>query len=597
MLLKFQGNGAMLKTPFEIELPDLTIITGANGSGKSQLLSTVEMEGNFIQDGKTLNAHYIPNQRFNPTNGGQQSVQQDYSNLKKLLIVCQTLSVASQINPTLDFKNYHIINETLRNSFLRPDKAYYNDAVIEVDSSEAHLLNSVAENSKKRLQDLKFYDFTIYQPIVGYDIFEANLSQIFKQYIYRLRFETEKPIDIEAPWIFLNKILKKANSAYQVKTPDITSDVFDVVLLNKSEEEIRFEFLSSGEKVIMSLIFALYNSSAGLIESLPKVIMLDEPDASLHPTMCKDFFEVVNNVFIVENKIKVIITTHSPTTVALAPNDDCIFEMRNRKLQKSNKATAIKSLTVGLKNLSIYYTHKKQIFVEAAIDAKFLESVYEKIQLEPDISLNFISTASNKDNSGGGYSKVRQIVKDLYDSGNKSIAGVIDYDLNNEENERVIVIGQKERRNLDSYIFDPLFFALFLLKENHPNHNEKFGIDKTMDFLKYQDLSELQLQNLSNIVLDNLSQNADKGDIKDNVLVQIPLYNKKVILIPKWYLNAKKEVIVALYKATYPTYFSRYKNENSLKNELIKNYLSVYVGLLPSSLIITFERLQDLSFN
>jgi ABC-type cobalamin/Fe3+-siderophores transport system ATPase subunit len=47
MLLQYKQNHKSINTPFKsIKLPDFTVLTGKNGSGKTHLLSGIK-EGNF----------------------------------------------------------------------------------------------------------------------------------------------------------------------------------------------------------------------------------------------------------------------------------------------------------------------------------------------------------------------------------------------------------------------------------------------------------------------------------------------------------------------------------------------------------------------
>jgi len=54
-------------------------------------------------------------------------------------------------------------------------------------------------------------------------------------------------------------------------------------------------------------------------------LLLDEVDASLHPSMIKNLLDVIEKIFL-KNGCKVILATHSPTTVALAP-EESIYEI------------------------------------------------------------------------------------------------------------------------------------------------------------------------------------------------------------------------------------------------------------------------------
>ena len=98
---------------------------------------------------------------------------------------------------------------------------------------------------------------------------------------------------------------------------------FELKLINNfNQAKVKFSELSSGEKVLISLVFALYNTKFDV--EFPKVLLMDEPDASLHPSMTKQFLDVIQKVFVQDKGVKVILTTHSPSTVALAP-EEAIF--------------------------------------------------------------------------------------------------------------------------------------------------------------------------------------------------------------------------------------------------------------------------------
>ena len=69
--------------------------------------------------------------------------------------------------------------------------------------------------------------------------------------------------------------------------------------------------MSSGEKVLISLVFYLYSSQEKNV--FPKLLLLDEPNAHLHPTMTQQFLNVVKNVLVDKFNVRVIMTTHSPS--------------------------------------------------------------------------------------------------------------------------------------------------------------------------------------------------------------------------------------------------------------------------------------------
>lgn len=48
MIINIKNNGKILKDKENLSLPDLTILTGENGSGKTQLLEYLRNEPNFL---------------------------------------------------------------------------------------------------------------------------------------------------------------------------------------------------------------------------------------------------------------------------------------------------------------------------------------------------------------------------------------------------------------------------------------------------------------------------------------------------------------------------------------------------------------------
>lgn len=73
--------------------------------------------------------------------------------------------------------------------------------------------------------------------------------------------------------------------------------------------------LSDGEKAIISLCFA---SLSGSKLNVKRVLLLDEYDAVLNPSLIQMFFTVIKDFFL-DKSIMVVMATHSPATISLAP--------------------------------------------------------------------------------------------------------------------------------------------------------------------------------------------------------------------------------------------------------------------------------------
>lgn len=274
----------------------------------------------------------------------------------------------------------------------------------------------------------------------------------------------------KTPWEAFNEIGELLNFKFVLDEPKIDEMKFDIRLRDKARRVfISPDSLSSGEKVIFSLFVAMYTTHSS--EHLPNVILFDEPDAYLHPSLCSTMLEVIQKVFIKEHNIKVIMTTHNPTTVAMVP-ETSIYKMYEGQMKKCSKKDAILALTSGLNTISVYYENVKQVFVEADNDNYFLTQIYHHAmtlgKLLPDVTLRFVNVGNDK---SGGCAIVKKVVNDLSGADNKTVYGIIDWDGKNGGSERIKVLGNKRRYAIDNYLIDPLAMALLYLEE--PNEREK----------------------------------------------------------------------------------------------------------------------------
>jgi len=155
----------------------------------------------------------------------------------------------------------------------------------------------------------------------------------------------------DPPWNLVNDILRQFDTMkYQVNSPE-GIDIFANFQLKlqhteRADLEIEFDSLSSGEKILMALVASVYKSQGD--SNFPEILLLDEIDASLHPSMIKNMLSVIGNVFL-RHGVQVILVTHSPTTIALAP-EDSIYLMNPSgaiRIVQSDRQEALGILTQG----------------------------------------------------------------------------------------------------------------------------------------------------------------------------------------------------------------------------------------------------------
>ena len=106
--------------------------------------------------------------------------------------------------------------------------------------------------------------------------------------------------------------------------------------------------LSSGEKILMTLFLASFNQCIGRRQ--PKLLLLDEVDVVLHPSMISALITGLKDLF-VKNGTRVIMATHSVTTVSLLEEGEIYRVARkDNKVDISpvTKSEAVSELSEGI---------------------------------------------------------------------------------------------------------------------------------------------------------------------------------------------------------------------------------------------------------
>ncbi|HEX8303072.1 ATP-binding protein [Sphingomonas sp.] len=174
------------------------------------------------------------------------------------------------------------------------------------------------------------------------------------------------------PWQQVSAALAEFGLPFEVAAPpnDPTQPVQLFLLKRGTAEPIQFQLLSTGEQVLVRFVLSLFKANDEFSNvTLPKLLLIDELDASLHPSAVRRWLETISNVVVDQLGITVVLSTHSPTTVAIAP-EGSIFELTeaDRVPRQVTKQHAIDQLTVGLPIISIDFSGQRQVFVESGID-------------------------------------------------------------------------------------------------------------------------------------------------------------------------------------------------------------------------------------
>lgn len=403
MRLVFKSKHLSINKFNPVDLPDLTIITGVNGAGKTHLLDAIKdghivIEGledekpiyfdyrNFyLEDEAPFNAYQIASERESAWSYFLQQLKTNIENHKNQLGTDYQLILELCINKSKkilslykrDFENvaiyekYKNFKTSIKNLFEKQPNFKDNQQAKSIYVLFKKLSFSIDEIEEEEFIDkYRQYSFKndflpmqlgkrIWDYYVKWDDNEYNKYENEKKNKSHKILTEEEFLkeNGEKPWEVIDKILKKFNSVkYRVNNPEqpkLSRDYnYKLQLLNLSENpvEINFSNLSSGEKVLMALVASIYKSSSD--NYFPKLLLLDEIDASLHPSMIKNMLETIDEIFLSKGT-KVILVTHSPTTVALAPEESIFFMMKDGedRIQKKDKKEALSLLTDGFATL------------------------------------------------------------------------------------------------------------------------------------------------------------------------------------------------------------------------------------------------------
>lgn len=533
------------------DIPGFAILTGRNGSGKTQLLEIIAYH---------FSKTYPPSP---PPHGLPVNVQVDgYEYTPDEIGYLPSIGRFSG-GTTASIANMLQIKDQALNLARSPHQ-YQNDIVnksrairIQKIIGNINIQGIPTEKARDFLDD--DYDFAIDDVDVT-----TGITHVFMAFRYKMleSLERETPgIDKNGkpigppPWTIVNEALQTAGFPYEVIPPTniaITAH-YDLRLRDlHSGAEIAANDLSSGEKVLLQLILWLFTANRG--SSFPKLLILDEPDAHLHPSMTRQFLDVVSDVLVDKHGIRVILTTHSPSTVALA-HEHSIFQIDRgsqtvRRVE--SKASVISSLTSGLITVS---KTTKFCFVEDEDDVEFYKALYEIISddaslahLRPMPSVVFIpaSLGSGSDKIPGGKSVVQKWVEKLDSEPLTSMFfGIIDGDGKHFSHDRIF---QLSRYSFENYLLDPVNLYGLLLQNNSAPNVEKLSITSGNEHLLRVETSD-NLQRIIDKICSIIESSNRKLKHSGKFFCQYT--SGQCVEIPQWVAELKEHDLLAIAQASF----------------------------------------------
>lgn len=402
----------------------------------------------------------------------------------------------------------------------------------------------------------------------------------------------------EEPWVIVNRTLATAGLPYEFNAPLRQQADFHLKLVNVGDrEEIPPDALSSGEKALLAAVF-LVSQAAGMFGPLVhrlKLVLLDEVDSTLHPAYTKNLLNLLNRELVDRYKVGVILTTHSPSTVALAP-EGSVFELvrRPRAIRPVSAGQAIQALSAGF--LSIYRTDKI-VIVESSVDAEYYQKAFTGLvrvgRISPVPGLKFIgASVYGDDGRGGGRAQVLNWAPKLGELGLERFCGLIDLDEANQATQNVIVT---KRSCLENYVYDPVTVAAYVV---HRGVGEPFPATTCAPTNSYVFINDSPAnQRRLDQFLKWLAQDVSIPAICDNDRISIGYGDLGVLQLPKWWLSSPKDSLVSVLRRSINGLAKKNNREALLKkdcDELTSFQTFIMPQILPDDLANSFRELQAL---
>ncbi|QHI88668.1 AAA family ATPase [Klebsiella sp. MPUS7] len=529
-------KGFKLNEPLEFEAP-YCIITGKNGVGKTRFLdSIIENRAQIFFDGDVLAPDKIGRTNVNIPNS---SMLRSISYAYHIDLICRAILTT--------------IENHVKGTEFPPETTSRSDFGEILTIPVLKLIREIEDISKKEIKKTTSNEIKLCLSLVNavsqcLPSYKLNISILISKHYYEieannyLNYKVSNGDDLfcldthdfnkekKSPHGVLNEIIRNSfDNKYHIQTPPKScyDSIYKPSILRvDNDEQIEIENLSSGEKVILWMVLNIYAINTQHYENIldnKSLILLDEPDVYLHPKMIPELFKTLNSL----NKMlncNFILSTHSPTTVALLPNDELFvledFET-NTIHRKVSKDEAIGNLLQGVSQISISPRNRRQVYVENGRDSDIYQAIFSKLSfknlgLDPAITLTFMASGgqipideidkhvksvfkdaseeslvllTRKINEESDCNKVKRAVEYLENAGSETVRGIIDWDKSNKTavSRKIIVAAKNYAYSIENLVFDPISIFAYLTTF-HQNYHKKSDFCSCSD---YDDLKDI----------------------------------------------------------------------------------------------------------
>ena len=287
---------------------DLIVLAGVNGSGKTTILEAIK--------------HFFNNANVN------------YSNLEK-----------SNVNLAIFFEDFekNNIEEAEKSSdnfkhalwdffsslqsydyYRKNNNDYYKNQIAKRFDIPPKIIYVPAEN---KFEEIQTYSTTLSKEYEFINTINSNVIRDIPSYIAtRRNYLATIEEDLTMKEV-TNKVVNEINGIFNILELDVKLKGFSKdektmpIFENSAGEEFDINDLSSGEKQLF-----LRTLSIKMLEPKNSIILIDEPELSLHPKWQQRIIEVYKKIG--ENN-QIIVATHSPHILGSVSNENIFILYRN----------------------------------------------------------------------------------------------------------------------------------------------------------------------------------------------------------------------------------------------------------------------------
>ena len=293
------------------EILDVIVLAGVNGSGKTTILESIK---DF----------------FNNTNINYDEPEKSNVNLDIFFEDFEKNNIEEAEKNCKD-KYEHKLKElfyALRDyEYNRKNNGeYYSDLIANFFENPPKIIYVPAEN---KFEEIQTYSTTLSRKYNFINIINSNVIRDIPSYIAtRRNYLATIEEDLTMKEV-TNIIVNEINSIFDILELDVKLKGFSKdektmpIFENSAGEEFNINDLSSGEKQLF-----LRTLSIKMLEPKNSIILIDEPELSLHPKWQQRIIEVYKKIG--ENN-QIIIATHSPHILGSVSNENIFILYRDEK--------------------------------------------------------------------------------------------------------------------------------------------------------------------------------------------------------------------------------------------------------------------------